>query len=209
VTLSLSVTACTSTPIARATSTPHASPTPMPTIVVATPSPPKSNPALTNASTCAGSQLRIAYLAAGSGAAAGSFGIELAVWNSGRPCQLRGWPSLQLLKSDGSLLPTQEVRTTSTFGGSADPTNVILYRSCGGTMGCPPGIPPSAYISFAGDDVIQPCETAAGVRVLTPGSATSLDVDLRVAGSFPDGQPFCSGGKIEVLPVHPQEWPNT
>jgi Protein of unknown function (DUF4232) len=172
------------------------------TIPISSPNASVPSLTVTTAPTCTGSQLQITYFPAGSGGAAGSFGIELAVWNHGQPCELRGWPRLQLLRSDGSLLPTHEEQTTSTLGGSANPITVILYRSCGGTMGCPPGLPPAAYISLAGDDVIAPCETAAEIRVLTPGSVTQVDADLRVGRSFPGGQQFCSDGKIFVLPIH-------
>jgi hypothetical protein len=99
-------------------------------------------------------------------------------------------------------LPTTEIRTDSTFFGSANPISVILDRSCGGTMGCPSGQPPAAYISVAGDEAILPCETAASIRVITPGGSAPIAVDLRVGGSFPGGQQFCSDGKIQVLPVH-------
>jgi hypothetical protein len=203
-TFGLLVTACASTPVTQTKSSSPALQTPEPTVTIPISSPSASVPSLTvtAAPTCKGSQLQITYYPAGSGGAAGSFGIELAVWNHGQPCQLRGWPRLQLLRSDGSLLPTHEEQTTSTFAGSANPAAVILYRSCGGTMGCPAGLPPAAYISLAGDDVIPPCETAAEIRVLTPGGTTQVDADLRVSGSFPAGQQFCSDGKIFVLPVH-------
>ena len=59
---------------------------------------------------------------------------------------------------------------------------------------------PAAFIKFTGDDVIPPCETAAGVRVVLPGESTPIVADLRVDG-FPDGQIFCSAGKIFVLPI--------
>jgi len=107
--------------------------TPLPTVPNAISSPKASVPPLTvtAAPTCDGTQLQITYDPAGSGGAAGSFGIELAVWNHGQPCHLRGWPTLQRLRSDGSVLPAHEEQTTSTFAGSANPTAVILYRSCG------------------------------------------------------------------------------
>ncbi|MFZ0179545.1 MAG: hypothetical protein WAL84_06695 [Candidatus Dormiibacterota bacterium] len=59
---------------------------------------------------------------------------------------------------------------------------------------------PAAFITFTGDDVIPPCEIAAGVRLLLPGASIPIVADLRVGG-FPDGQTFCSAGKIFVLPV--------
>ena len=203
-TFGLLVAACASTPVTRPQSHSPALQTPQPTVPNAISSPHANVPPLTvtAAPTCSGTQLQITYDPAGSGGAAGSFGIGLDVWNHGQPCQLRGWPSLQLLRTDGSVLPTHEEQATSTFAGSANPTAVILYRSCGGTMGCPPGIPPAAYISLTGDDVIPPCETAAGIRVLLPGGASPVDADLRMSGSFPTGQQFCSAGKIFVLPVH-------
>ncbi len=150
-TLGLLVAACSSTPVTQSQSHSPALQTPQPTVPNAVSSPNAGVPPLTvtAAPTCNGTQLQITYYPAGSGRAAGSFGIELAVWNHGQPCHLRGWPTLQLLRSDGSVLPTHEEHTTSTFAGSANPTAVILYRSCGGTMGCPPGLPPAAYISSA------------------------------------------------------------
>jgi hypothetical protein len=71
---------------------------------------------------------------------------------------------------------------------------------CGESNGCPSGVAPAAFINFSGDDVIQPCETAAKVRVLTPGTAAPVIANLSVQG-FEDGQTVCSDGKIFVLPV--------
>ncbi|MGA8361503.1 MAG: DUF4232 domain-containing protein [Candidatus Dormiibacterota bacterium] len=150
---------------------------------------------------CTGSQLHIVYSPAGSSGGAGDFVTALAVLNDGtQPCEMRGWPLLQLLSSSGGLLPTHEVQTTSAIV-SDSPVNVVIL-ACHPGMSCPPSSFNTAYISFAFDDVIQPCETAAGVRVLTPGGSTPVVVNLRIAGSFPDGQEICSGGRIEVLPVH-------
>jgi hypothetical protein len=66
--------------------------------------------------------------------------------------------------------------------------------------GCASDSTPAAYIAIAGDDVINPCVTAASVRVLTPGASTAVVVNLRVDG-FADGQVFCSDGKVWVLPI--------
>jgi Protein of unknown function (DUF4232) len=200
-TLALFVAGCTSEPTAQPKA-PRASPTPAQSVTSPSPTASTSSPALTKAPTCTASQLQVAYFPSGSGGAAGNSGLELAIWNHGVICQLRGWPELQLLDAVGAPLATNEARTTQTFFGTASPTSVVLYRSCGGTMGCPPGIFPPAYISIAGDDVIEPCETATGIRVVMPGGSTPVDVDLRVSGSFPSGLQFCSNGKIQVLPVH-------
>jgi hypothetical protein len=84
---------------------------------------------------------------------------------------------------------------------SANPINVVILPCIPGT-GCPHDSFHTAYISFVFDDVIEPCETAARIRIITPGGSTPVVVDLQVAGSFPDGQVICSDGKIQVLPVH-------
>ncbi|HEY6782334.1 MAG TPA: DUF4232 domain-containing protein [Candidatus Dormibacteraeota bacterium] len=188
-------------PTATAVPTTTASPTPVLTAPTRSPSASVTSPVVTSAHTCAGSQLRIVYSPAGSSGGAGDFVTALAVLNAGaQPCEMRGWPSLQFLGSGGSLLPTHEVQTTSALV-SAKPVNVVILP-CNPGMSCPPASFNTAYISFAFDDVIQPCETATGIRVLTPGGSTPVVVNLRIAGSFPDGQVICSDGKIEVLPVH-------
>lgn len=60
----------------------------------------------------------------------------------------------------------------------------------------------TAYISFAFHDVLQPCEMAAAMRVVSPAGSTPVVVNFRVPGLCPDGREICSDGKIEVLPVH-------
>jgi Protein of unknown function (DUF4232) len=201
------VAACASgsahpSPTATASPTISASPTPVLTIPIPSPSVSASLPVVKSATTCTGSQLQIAYSPAGSSGGAGSFVLELAVWNHGvQPCQMRGWPSLQFLSRSGGLLPTHEVQTTSPIIGSANPVNIVILP-CIPAMSCPPDSFHTAYISFGFDDVLQPCETAASIRVLTPGGSTPVVVDLRVAGSLPDGQVICSDGTIQVLPVH-------
>ena len=158
------------------------------------------SPVVKSAHMCTGSQLHIVYSPAESSGGAGDFVTALAVLNDGtQPCEMRGWPSLQFLGSSGRLLPTHEIQTTSALV-SANPVNVIILP-CNPRMSCPPSSFNTAYISFAFDDVIQPCESVAGIRVLTPGGSTPVVVNLRVAG-FPDGQVICSDGKIQVLPVH-------
>jgi hypothetical protein len=190
-----------SSPTATAVPTTSALPTPVVTTPI--PSPGASVPShiVKSAPTCTGSQLHIAYSPAGSSGGAGSFVTALAVWNDGaQPCEMRGWPSLQFLGSSGRLLPTHEVQTTSALI-SANPVNVVILP-CTPGMGCPPDSFHTAYISFVSDDVLQPCETAAGIRIRTPGGSTPIVINLRIAGLFPDGQVVCSDGMIEVLPVH-------
>jgi hypothetical protein len=190
-----------SSPRATAVPTTSASPTPALTVPTQSPSASVTSPVVKSAHTCAGSQLHIVYSPAGSSGGAGDFVTALAVLNDGtQPCVMRGWPLLQLLSSSGSLLPTHEVQTTSAIV-SGSPVSVVIL-ACHPGVSCPPSSFNTAYISFAFDDVIQPCETAAAVRVVTPGGSTPVVVNLRVAGSFPDGPEICSGGKIEVLPVH-------
>lgn len=212
--LTATLVSCTSSPLARTPSsapfntqpsvTPSSAPTPVPTAsVTAHPTPSPTAPTVTAGEpTCRGSQLQIAYWPALSGAAAGSFAVSLAMWNHGsEPCALRGWATLQFLNPFGGLVRTRWVESTATFFGSARPDAVSLIP-CGGSNACATSAPPEAFINFAGDDVIQPCVTAAKVRVLTPGAATPVIADLRVQG-FADGQVVCSDGEIFVLPVQP------
>jgi hypothetical protein len=146
------------------------------------------------------SQLEMAFWAALSGGAAGNVRTSLAIWNHGsQPCKLRGWATLQFLNSGGGLVPTHWIETTASFFGSADPVAVSL-PACEALSSCVAEASLAAYISFAGDDVLEPCETAAGIRVVTPGSSTPIVVNLRV-GDFPNGQTYCSAGKIFVLPI--------
>jgi hypothetical protein len=150
--------------------------------------------------TCAGSQLQIAFWPALSQGAAGSFTLALGIWNRGaRPCRLRGWPTLQFLNPEGGLVPTHWMENTANFSGSTMPVTVSLLP-CAGSGGCSSDDTPAAYISLAGDDVIPPCVTAAGVRVLTPGASTPVVANLRNENDT-DGQVFCSDGKIDVLPI--------
>ncbi len=203
---------CTGTPSVQTPSgSPHSTPSPpAPSIApsaLPSPSPteaPTAQPSApiptANEPTCTGAQLQIAYWPALSGGAAGNAAISLAVWNRGaRPCKLRGWPTLQFLNKAGGLVPTHWVETTSTFSGSARDVAVSLIP-CAQPNRCAADAAPAAYINFSGDDVIEPCEVADSVRVITPGSSTPVVVNLRVDG-FPDGQTFCSAGKIFVLPI--------
>jgi hypothetical protein len=144
--------------------------------------------------------LQLAYWPALSGAAAGNFAVSLAIWNrASRPCELRGWATLQFLNPGDGLVSTHWVESTATFFGSARPDAVSLVP-CGDSNGCPSGVAPAAFINFSGDDVIQPCVTAAKVRVLMPGTATPVIANLSGQG-FADGQTVCSDGQIFVLPV--------
>jgi Protein of unknown function (DUF4232) len=146
------------------------------------------------------SQLQIAYSQALGGGAAGSFTVALGIWNrGGRPCTLRGWATVQFLNPAGGLVPTHWVETTADFSGSAEPVAVSL-PPCTSSGGCASDSTPPAYISIAGDDVINPCVTAANIRVLTPGASTPIVVNLRVEG-FAGGQVFCSDGKVSLLPI--------
>ena len=179
-------TAPTSLPSAA----PAAAPTPSPTAPVVTADEP----------VCASSQLQIAYSPSLGGGAAGNFIVALGIWNRGsNPCKLRGWVTVQFLNPNGGLVPTHWVETTGNFSGSAQPVAVSL-PPCASSGGCASDSAPAAYISVAGDDVINPCVTAASVRVLTPGASTAVVVNLRVDG-FADGQVFCSDGKVWVLPI--------
>ncbi len=210
--LTATLVSCTSSPLVRTPSSaplhtqppitrsiaPATAPTASPT-VRPTPSP---TPPIVSAGepTCASSQLQIAYSQALSGGAAGSFTVALGIWNRGeRPCTLRGWATVQFLNPVGGLVPTHWIETTGDFSGSALPVAVSL-PPCASSGGCASGSTPPAYVSIAGDDVINPCVTAARVRVLTPGSSMPVVVNLQTEG-FEDGQVFCSDGKVSLLPI--------
>jgi hypothetical protein len=128
--------------------------------------------------------------------------MSLAIWNHGsRPCTVRGWAAVQFLNAVGGLVRTRWVASTTTFSGGVRP-NAVSLVPCGGSNPCPTSAPPEAFINFAGDDVIQPCVTAAKVRVLTPGATIPVVANLSVQG-FAGGQVICSDGEIFVLPVQP------
>ena len=144
--------------------------------------------------------MQIAFSQALSGGAAGSFTMALGIWNRGaRPCRLRGWATIQFLNATGGLVPTHWVETTGDFSGSAQPVAVSLLP-CASSGGCAAGSTPAAYISVAGDDVIEPCVTAARVRVVLPGSSNAV-IDNLQADRFGEGEVFCSDGKVSVLPI--------
>ena len=177
-------------PTAAPLVSPFAPPTPSPTPAIVTAGEPR----------CAGSQLHIANSPDLGGGAAGSFAVALGIWNLGsRPCTLRGWATVQLLNAAGGLVPTHWVETTSDFSGSVALTSASLLP-CAGTGGCTPISTPGAYISVAGDDIFEPCVTAAGIRVAMPASSKPVVVNLRVDDS-PDGDIFCSDGGIWLLPI--------
>jgi hypothetical protein len=149
---------------------------------------------------CARSQLQIADSPGLGGAAAGSFVVALGIWNLGsRPCTVRGWATVQLLNAAGGLVPTHWVETTSDFSGSVVLRSVSLLP-CARTGGCTANATPGAYIGVAGDGIFEPCMTAAGIRVVMPGSAKPVVVNLRVDG-FPDGAIYCSDGAVWLLPI--------
>jgi hypothetical protein len=185
-------------PSPEPSASPSSSPTPVAT-VAPTPSP---TPVIVTAAepTCAVTQLQMAYSQALSEGAAGSFVVALGIWNRGiRACKLRGWATVQFLNPTGGLVPTHWVETTTDFSGSAQAMWVSLLP-CAGAGGCAPDTTPAAYISVAGDDVIEPCVTAASVRVVAPGTSTPIVVSLRVDGNE-NGQIFCSDGKVWLLPI--------
>ena len=177
--------------------------------------PPTASPSVstaTSAPLCLASQLQVAYLMGPSGGGAGNISIVLGIRNrSARPCELRGWPILKLLASNGAELPTREVQTTSNFSLSASPQTVVLQTGTAPLETSQPiGSAPLGstqdfgygYVSIGGDDILLPCETAASIRVVLPGVSTSIVVSLRVPDAFPTGQVVCSAGAIQVLPVH-------
>jgi hypothetical protein len=96
-------------------------------------------------------------------------------------------------------VPTHWVETTSDFSGSVVLRSVSLLP-CAGTGGCTPSSTPGAFVSVAGDDIFEPCVTAAGIRVVMPGSSRPVVVNLRVSSS-PDGDIFCSDGGVWLLPI--------
>jgi hypothetical protein len=154
------------------------------------------------------SQVQIGYLMGASGAAAGNTSIVLGVRNNGaRPCELRGWPLLQFLASNGAALPTRETQTTSNFFLSTTLQTVILQTGTvpldtSQELGSSPQVVGYSYISIGGDDILPPCETVASIRVVLPGVRTPIVVSLRVPIAFPAGQVVCSAGRVQVLPVH-------
>jgi hypothetical protein len=164
-------------------------------------SPTPSVSTATSGPACVGSQLQAAYLIGASGGGAGSFSIVVGIRNRGpHPCSLRGWPVLQFLDADGRPLPTQEVRTPSDFGETVTLETAILQTNT-------PVLDTNqetgyGYVRFAADDVIEPCETVAGIRLGLPGISTPFIVTLLAPPSFPTGQVVCSDGKIQVLPMH-------
>jgi hypothetical protein len=163
---------------------------------------PSPSPAIATAgeTACSTSQLQLADSPGLSGAAAGSFVVAIGIWNLGnRPCTLRGWATVQLLNATGGLVPTHWVETTSDFSGSVVLRSVSLLP-CAGTGGCTPSSTPGAFVSVAGDDIFEPCVTAAGIRVVMPGSSRPVVVNLRVSSS-PDGDIFCSDGGVWLLPI--------
>jgi hypothetical protein len=77
--------------------------------------PPSVSPSVstaTSAPMCLGSQVQISYLMGASGAAAGNTSIVLGMRNSSaRPCELRGWPVVQFVGSNGGTSATREMQT--------------------------------------------------------------------------------------------------
>jgi hypothetical protein len=176
--------------------------------------PPSASPSVstaTRAPLCLASQLQVSYLMSASGAAAGNTSIVLGVRNaSTRPCELRGWPVVTFVASNGAALPTREMQTTSNFSLSTSLQTVILQTGTAPPQTTQPiGSAPLGstqdqgygFISIGSDDVVLPCETAASIRVALPGVSTSIVVSLRVPMAFPAGQVVCSEGMIQVLPV--------
>jgi hypothetical protein len=144
--------------------------------------------------------VQIAYSQPLSGGAAGSFTMALGIWNRGaRACRLRGWATIQFLNATGGLVPTHWVESTGDFSGSAQPVAVSVLP-CAASGGCGTVSTPGAYISVAGNDVVEPCVKAARVRVLLPGSSQPVIDDLQAQG-FGDAWTFCSDGSVSLLPI--------
>jgi Protein of unknown function (DUF4232) len=201
---------CTTIPPARSESpTPTPSPfapTPEPTAVPLVsplqPPTPSPSPVIVTAGErpCSASQLQLADSPGLGGGAAGSFVVALGIWNLGnRPCTLRGWATVQLLNASGGLVPTHWLKVMSDFSGGAI-LRTISLAPCACAGGCAPASTPAAYVSIAGNDVLEPCVTAASIRVAIPGSSTPVVVAFRVDG-LQESQVFCSDGGVYLLPI--------
>lgn len=129
------------------------------------------------------------------GAAAGNVGGLIEVRNkSSRNCDLYGYAGLQLLDARGRPLPTGITWSDSSyiFGGNL---GVAVIGLPAGTVPITPErpVPGHAYIPISWSDVLEPCSSAAQLRVTPPDAFTSLVISAVPPGGGSGLTIFCSG----------------
>lgn len=107
------------------------------------------------------------------------------------PCQLFGWPGLQMQGPDGSDLPTDGRRVASTFMSVGVTGPMLVTLPAGG----------AAYVELDPATPAQsgPCVSPSRVLVTPPDEYTPLLVAGATFGEV------CLGGQVQVLPVFPVE----
>ena len=118
---------------------------------------------------------------------------ELEFTNRGTgPCQMNGWPVVQMLDAQGAALPTSMHRATGVYVGSEEHPLVVVLQ---------PGGHAFFGIGWVNSAAPARCEYPAKFRVAPPGDGAALDVNVAIAGTnFPE---VCGGGALSVLPVQP------
>jgi len=145
------------------------------------------------------------------GAAAGNISATIEVRNkSQHDCDLYGYAGLQLLDAHGRPLPTHVIWSRTSFFLSSPAVEAVvglpagtapLGRAAYDPMHPTPQVPGHAYIPLSFNDVVDPCSSAAQLRVTPPDAYLPLVVSAVLRSGFPTVMDVCSGGTVVVNPT--------
>lgn len=124
--------------------------------------------------------------------------VEVRLTNTGSaPCQMYGWPGLQMLDAQGHPLPTNTNRTTGMYIQQGPVAEMLVTLAGGGSayFGIGPLTEGAVFPNTA--DCVRPSQ----ILITPPDETTSLRIpaDSSRAGFGS----VCRGGHLDVLPVQP------
>ena len=156
---------------------------------------------LAGSTTCTASQLemRLIFIGYATGNVEGIIDVRN---QSGRDCNLSGYPAIRLLDAAGNPLPTKTSNTTTSFFRPSPAIFVGVTLSAGsGPITVGQAVAGHAYIEMTWGDGTPPCERPSYFAITAPGTAGSIVIS---AASPDRGIPLpyiCDGGAVSILPV--------
>ena len=132
-----------------------------------------------------------------SGSAMNQGRVEIELTNVGQqPCQMYGWPGVQMTDAQGRALPTKNSPTTGLYVEQGPEPPVLVTLAAGGSAYF--GIGP---LSAAVSPDANTCEHPSQLLITPPDETTSLRMPTNSSrGGFASA---CGGGRLDVLPVQP------
>jgi hypothetical protein len=141
---------------------------------------------------CRASTLQLSFI--GSQGAAGHGLMGFALKNTGSAsCSTIGYPGIQFLDKSGKPLPTNTIRTTHDYFGSAP--KVALTVAPGSSVSFRIGV---THIPTGN----ATCTTAFQLQVIPPNDTSTLDVAL------PDGEYYCQTATVSPVRPGTSAYPN-